>query len=241
MAVLAMIAAGPAPAQAADPLAVPAPSLRPGDGWVYRRTHEQGPAGFTEKSFAMRVERVDGDTMVVGIKPDGADLAFEDHRMGSDWSQRRIINGLETVTGCPFDFPMTAGKTWTVDFTEPKLTGPTTSVHFHTVFKAVGWEDVETPAGKFRALKIQGDGTIDVDVAARTIAVGGGTATPSNGTAVSQAGRIPAHTEHSIEYQELYYAPAVKYYVKTLDELYNSQDVRVSRDTQVLMAFTPAP
>jgi hypothetical protein len=37
-------------------------------------------------------------------------------------------------------------------------------------YRVVGWEDVEVPAGKFKALKIEADGSWSGEIAARTTA-----------------------------------------------------------------------
>ena len=51
--------------------------------------------------------------------------------MGLDLSQRRLLDGQETVTGQPYPFPLIAGESWTVDYTNPNRSGRQTSAHVH--------------------------------------------------------------------------------------------------------------
>jgi hypothetical protein len=50
-----------------------------------------------------------------------------------------------------FRFPLTPGASWSGSVRE---VSSTTSVDARTEVKVVGWEDIEVPAGKFRALKL---------------------------------------------------------------------------------------
>lgn len=241
---LAAITAFAAPASlsalaAADPVSVPAPTLNPGDTWVYDQALQRGTNGFSQSRLDLKIERVGADTMVVGIKPDSAPIQFEDHIAGTDWSIRRIVDGQETVTGQPFSFPLVVGKTWTSDFADSRPLGLQLSGRYHTVYKVVGWEDVVTPAGTYRALKIEANGTIEAQMAAAAAAAGGGVVTSSGGTATSRVARSPAHTAHGLEYKEFYYVPAVKYYVKSVEEVYNGDNVLTHRDTRTLVSFKP--
>jgi hypothetical protein len=234
-------AAAPMAGPAGDPPVVPAPVFTPGDTWVLDRSTEKGVSGFSQRRLVLTIDRVDADMMLVGIKPDGAPVAFEDHRMGLDWSQRRLVNGAETVTTRPFNFPMKIGDAWTADFVDPTPQGQQTSAHIHKIYKVVGWETVTVPAGVFRALKIQEDGTAEVQVAAPASASSTAVATPSGGATVAVA--RPAHSGviHLTLYAALYYVPSIKYYVKNVEEQYNSESVRVKRDTEVLVSFRPGP
>jgi hypothetical protein len=44
----------------------------------------------------------------------------------------------------------------------------------------------------------------------------------------------------SPELPEFYYVPALKNYVKSIEEQYDTDNVRVSRETRVLVSFKPA-
>src|ERR1700748_3598445 len=96
--------------------AIPAPSMRAGDSWVFDQTAEKGQTGFSDDRVDVAVERVDGDTMLVGLKRDGAPTGYVDSIVGADWSRRLLLNGQETVTNRPFAFPLAVGEHWTGDW-----------------------------------------------------------------------------------------------------------------------------
>jgi hypothetical protein len=238
---LAPTAAAPIAGPAGDPPAILAPVFNVGDTWVYDRSNERGTSGFTQRRVDLTIDRVDTDTMLVGYKPDGAPIAFEDHRTGLDWSQRHLVDGVETVLGRPFAFPMKVGDTWTADYVEPKPQGRQTFAHFHQNYKVVGWETVTVPAGVFRALKVQEDGVAEARITTPASASSAAVATPSGGATVAVAQRAQSGLVHVITYAAFYYVPSIKYYVKSVEEEYDSDDVRITRDTDVLVSFRPGP
>jgi hypothetical protein len=126
-AVVLLSIAMPLSALADEPIA--APALAPGETWVFDRVHEQGANGFSQQRLDLAVERVSDDSMVIGVKPDGAPRAFEDHMMGADWSQSRIFDSRQTVIGRPFVFPLKIGDSWTVDYDDPTHQGVRTFAH----------------------------------------------------------------------------------------------------------------
>ena len=232
---------GAAQALAADPASLPAPSLKSGDAWVYDRTLERGTTGFSSERIAIQIDQVRGDTLVVGLKKDGAPGAFEDHIAGSDWSQRRMVDGEETTTSRPFDFPLAVGKTWKTDFVDPNRSGLQLSAHFKTTYKVIGWEDVTTPAGTFHALRVEGTGSAEAKMAPSASVIGGATASPGDATTISHSQVSGAHTAYFTTFSALDYVPSVKYYVKSVEEQYNSENVRIRRSTDVLASFKAAP
>lgn len=224
-------------ANAADPASVPAPKINADDSWIMEQTRDRGRNGFLRQRLDLKIERVSSDNMVVGVKPDGSPSDYVDHFADPDWSQKKIFNGKETRVARPFSFPLSIGKTWVSDYTDPRIRGIVTSAHFHCAYKVVGWEDITVQAGKFRALKIEENGTIEGHTAA-TSSISGASATASGDAATAMK------TQHSgpkiidlLTYSEIYYVPAVKYFVKILEEQYNSDNVRVRRDVQELVSF----
>ena len=142
---------------------VAAPQLGVGDRWVYERY------GFTDRPSA-RVEfavvKIDSsagfydetETVLEALGPDS-------RPKGDQQRQQRTLAALtvpivNTVSGSfpLIDFPIEAGKTWQYEMTFTASSG------FDLVLrgsaKAVGWEDVQVPAGKFRALKVEHDSTL---------------------------------------------------------------------------------
>jgi hypothetical protein len=223
----------------ADTDSISAPVFKVGDSWVFDQTTEKGPAGFTQQRNDTAIERLNDSTMIVGVKRDGAPTAFEDHVVGADWSQRRVVEGEETVTTRPLTFPMSIGKSWTIDFTDNTLRGAQTFAHIHRTYKVVGWEDVTVPAGTFHALKIVADGLDKASIQVARSAVSGTVVGPGGATSIAhaQAGGQSALTRRT--YSETYYVPEVKNWVKMIEEQYNTDDVRTQRITTVLVSYKP--
>ena len=230
-----------APVLAADPATLSAPSLKVGDSWVFDRALEHGTTGFSSERLEMQVEQLRDSLMVVGLKKDGAPGAFEDHMMGLDWSQRRMVDGEEAVTGRPFDFPMTVGETWKADFIDPSHRGAQVSARVRTTYKVTGWEDVTTPAGTFHALRIEGSGTIKAQMAPASATIGAAAASNGESTGIAHSQVSAGGDAYITTYSVCDYVPAVKYYVKRVEEEYNADNVRVSRSTDTLASFKLAP
>jgi hypothetical protein len=216
---------------------VPAPTVKAGDSWVFNHLTERGTTGFDQERRSLSVERVDDDSMIVGVKPDGSPRAPEDLKVGLDWVQTRTVNGAQIVIGQAFSFPLTVGKTWTVDFTDPTQRGRQSETHVKRTYKVIGWEDVTVPAGTFHALKIEDRGTLDARVSIPAAAAGAVTAGGGGSTAVTHIQKAASGETHETIYGLVYYVPAVKYFVKTLDEHYSADEVRVSRETEELVSF----
>jgi hypothetical protein len=236
---IAAFLAAPSLSLAADPSSVPAPTLRVGDSWVYDATEKTGSSGFSDHRIAEIIERVGSDSVVLGIKPEGAPGDYEDHIMGPDWSKRRLVDGQNVVTTKPFAFPMAVGNTWVVDYSVPQKP-PLGVAHFHRIVKVVGWEDITVPAGVFRALKIESNGTADTPISLPSTAVGGVAAAPSGSTAFTHSQRAISGTLHLITYHLDYYSPQVKGFVKSTSEEYNANDVLQKREVSSLVSFKAA-
>jgi hypothetical protein len=215
--------------------------LQSGDGWVFDRSIQQGANGYSDQRLALVVERVDSDAMVVGIKPDGAPGGYQDHIVGLDWSQRRIIDGQETVTGRPFSFPLTVSSAWTADYDDPTPHGQQLYAHVHRTYRVVGWEDVVVPAGTFRAVRIEMRGTIEARLAAATAPLSGAATAPSAIAGASTAEQTQSRTVHVLNNATLFYVPSVKYFAKNVEEQYNSENVLTRRETNVLVSFKVTP
>jgi hypothetical protein len=226
-------------AMAADPEALVAPAVQPGDTWVFDETTQRGTQGFVERRIDLTVERVGSDTMVVGVKADGSPSNYQDHIAGLDWSLRRLVDDKEVTTGRPLAFPMSLGATWSTDYDELRPHGSQTAAHFHDTYKVVGWEDVVVPAGKFHVMKVEMNGVADAHLAPSASAASGVVAGATGATALSHVEHSPARMVHAVTYAEFYYSPDVKYFVKSVQEQYNSDNVMTNRDTQALVSYTP--
>lgn len=220
--------------------AVPSPTFKVGDAWVFDDVFEKGASGYNQVRSDMVVERLGEATMTIGIKHDGAPTAMEDHIVGTDWSQRRLVDGRETVTTRPYDFPLTVGHKWTVDFVDSTRRGNQLSVHVHQSYTVVGWEDVTVPAGHFHAVKVVSEGIDEATI--ETLSSAGANVVASSGGSVTttHAQRGGIGKLQRVTHGEFYYAPDVRSAVKSIEEQYNTDNVRVSRQTRTLVSFTPA-
>jgi len=226
-------------ARANDPGAVPSPVFAVGDTWVFNRTIEKGTNGFGQRLEDMVVERLGDGTMVVGLKPDGSPGGYEDHVVGADWSQRRVTDGEETVTTRPLTFPLRVGKSWSIDYTDTKRRGAQLSDHVRRTYTVVGWEDVTVPAGTFHAIKVQANGVDEAIIDVPTTTIGGAAAEPGAAMTMTRTQRGGRGKLTRATYAEFYYVPQTKNFVKTVEEQYNTDNVRVVRSTLVLVSFKP--
>ncbi len=224
---------------AAQDASLPTPALHTGDTWTFDTVTVRGAdgQGYLQQKLDVRIDRVDEDHMLVGMKPDGAPRDFEDHIYGLDWSQRRLVDGKQIAAPRPLSFPLTVGETWTSDYDDPQTRGQQTFAHIHRVYKVMGWENVTVPAGTFRAMKIEQNGSAEARYDVPAIAGSRAEASPLGSTVVSQTRPGGVQTRHFTTYAALYYVPKVKYWVKSLEEQYNADGVRVFRHTEDLVSY----
>lgn len=218
---------------------VSAPVFTAGDSWVFNETTEKGPSGYDQKRLDLTIERLDGSTMIVGLKRDGAPTAYEDHLAGQDWSQRHLVAGEQVTTVRPFNFPMRVGKSWSIDFVDSIRRGNQISDHVKRTYTVVGWESVTVAAGTFRALKIESKGVDEAQVEVPNVALGGAAAQSNGAATFTQMRRGGRGTLTRARYGALYYVPSIKNYVKSSEEQYNQDGVQVSRNTSELVSFKP--
>lgn len=244
-AICAAVAAGtPAPpplglppaAPAADAM-VAAPTYRVDDGWVTDNITEVGTSGFEEHRERDQIERVDGETMVLGAKKDGSPSGFEDHMVGTDLSHRQLVDGQMAATMRPLDFPLRVGKSWSVDYVDSVRRGAQISVHIKRTFTVAGWDDIAVPAGIFHAIRIEAHGVDDAirEVPAMAMAAG---AVGSGGGAMMGRSRKGGLVHLLRETNDvLWYVPAVRNWGKTIEEQYTPDGVRSQRITKVLVSY----
>jgi hypothetical protein len=215
------------------------PTLKAGDSWVFDDSTVVSQTGFIRVRSDVTIDRVDGDTIVLGVKKDGAPTGYGDSIMGADWSRRLLLKGKETITNRPFAFPMNVGKTWSADWDDIRH-GNVLSGHSHRSCTATDWEEVSVPGGAFHALKVvcKGLDVTTLEVPAKTFA--GMLAAGVDITTVASLEKGGDKTIPYITYSELYYVPRIKNYVKSVEERYTSDNVRLFRTTSVLVSFAPA-
>jgi hypothetical protein len=210
------------------------PVFQAGDSWDYVNTVETGQQGFSRKEESITVERVDSNDILISSRQDGSNQPPVESMTNLDWSRSRDINGKQEVVNRPFDFPLREGKKWTVEYTELHPNRQHSSETFHSDYVVGGWEDVQVPAGKFKALKIEADGQWTAVIAPAMLGGTQAVATPGAVTTVTQAQHVGARTATGRLYKAFWYVPAEKRFVKSVEEYYDSKGVRFQRFTSEL-------
>ena len=211
-----------------------APSLKAGDSWVYTDTTESGTQGWVRKDQVITVERVDSDGVLVAIKQDGSSQPPIEQMTGLDWSRSRDINGKQEVINRPLAFPLHQGEKWTVEYTELNPNRMHASETFHSDYVVTGWEDIQVPAGKFKALKIESEGQWTAVLAPAVASGTGALGTPGAVTMVTQVRRVAPRTVSGKLYKAFWYVPSEKRFVKSVEEYYSDKGIRSQRYTAEL-------
>ncbi len=157
--------------------------------------------------------------------------------VGADWSRSRSVNGHQTVVNRPFVFPLSVGKSWELDYTEQHPNREQSSAHIKTTYTVTGWEDVTVPAGTFHALKVEGDGEWQAAIAPAVAAASGTRVDAQGATTVMQNRRVAASIVSGRLYKAFWYVPAVKKWVKSLEEFYDANGKRNEQYQDELVSF----
>jgi hypothetical protein len=217
------------------------PVLQPQDTWKYRRTTETRPDTWRQVHFEGTVLRNSTSTMLIQNKEVDSPNPPREILIGSDWSSFRSLGGKETVVHRPFTFPMSVGKTWDLEFTDDHPGNKSHKSETRRLkYRVVGWEDVEVPAGKFKALKIEAEGSWSGEIAPQTTASASSQAGALGTTAVVQTVNVKAETVTGRLYQAYWYAPEVKREVKSVEENYDTNGIRTARFTNDLESYKVA-
>jgi hypothetical protein len=236
---LALAAVGMWPASALAQ--VQTPTFKVGDHWVYQETNERAPSSFQQSTVDVVVTRVAEKYIEIASKQPEAPAAPVERMVPNDWSRERSVNGVMTTVNKPLSFPLSPGKRWEIKYTEANPARLVHSQTIHESYTVAGWEDVQTPAGVFHALKIECEGDWAKETAPSQVAAGviEKDATGAGGAVDSR--NLPAQTTAGKLYKAFWYAPEVKRFVKSSEEYFSTTGVRSSRTTSVLQSFSPAP
>jgi len=215
---------------------VDAPTVKAGDSWVYRETAERGPQGFVQHDEDFSVDHVDATTIFLSAKPSGSQQAPIEQLAGADWSRSRDINGKQEVINRPFAFPLEVGKKWEVKYTEANPNRQHQSESVQTTYTVVGWEDIQVPAGKFKALKVEADGNWTAVLAPMNQMATQAVNSTSGSAVLMQNNRVAARTTSGRIYKAFWYVPGVKRFVKSVEEYYGSNGIRSERLTSELIS-----
>ena len=215
------------------------PLVKVGDTWIYRSTTERGPSGWNQTHEEINVTRVTPTAIFISTKDSGSTQPPKEMFVGPDWSRVRDVDGKETVVNRPLAFPLSDGKSWDVVYAEQNPNKNHKSEKFDSHFTVVGYETVEVPAGKFRALKIESEGHWDAQIAPGQNVVQGAQTGQGGVTMQTQVQNIAERQVTGRLYKAFWYAPEVKRWVKSVEEYYSSGGVRNERYTQELESFKP--
>jgi hypothetical protein len=219
------------------------PAVKPGDSWAYQITVEsplqksQASPAWEQKHFETKVIRANQKSILISRKERGSNQIPAEILVGADWRKYRNINGEEIVVNQPLEFPLRPGKSWDIEFT---LDRPNSQIKKHEnslTYTVVGWEEVVVPAGKFKAMKIEADGRwrSEIEPSANTST---STRTDREGTTVvAQSKRAIPRTTTGRLYHAYWYAPEVKYFVKSIEEHFSSNGALSKRTTEELESY----
>ncbi len=145
--------------------AIPAPSFKPGMAWVYRQRAEA--TGRELGGVRIEVVSVAADRITASFTPDGGPPSSEQWDAAGNWQRlgtrgwpwlARLGGKSNRVEFLPaltlYRFPLQPGTSWaeTLRATDPD-SGRQTQIRL--IGKALQWEDVTVPAGKFKALRVR--------------------------------------------------------------------------------------
>ncbi len=134
------------------------PEIRVGDSWTYRSTNVLAPGTHEHET---RVTFVD-EKLVLAVSTRKGDSKEYDSSWTREWNPVTSYAGLiYRPHGGFFRFPMRPGDAyeWTYESVRPRETNVFSSTKWKA--KVVGWDIVEVPAGKFRAMKVETEGATE--------------------------------------------------------------------------------
>jgi hypothetical protein len=216
---------------------IQSPVVKPGDSWVFVTTTEKGQNGWTQKHEEFKVIHASANSILQAIKENGSNQPPKEQLVGKDWSRFRNINGKETIVNRPLYFPLKEGKSWETDYSEDHPNKEHKNEHFHTSYTVIGWEDIDVPAGHFKAIKIEAEGQWKAELESSVNVVSGAQVRQSGSTIVMQSQKIPQQSGTGRLYKAFWYVPQVKRYVKSIEEYYNAGGFRNERYTSELESY----
>ena len=133
------------------------PQVKVDDRWIYRRTdHRAKPPTYL---YELRVSFVDGRAIHTVLARQGRPRE-SDATWTPEWNGVvSVDDGVVEIERGMLQFPLSVGQAYTAlwHMRRPRA-GSFHARHDRNV-KVVGWENIEVPAGKFRALKVEAQGS----------------------------------------------------------------------------------
>lgn len=216
---------------------ITAPKLEAGDTWTYVDTVETGANGWRQTHDVVTLERVTDSHLYIAAKQAGATTNGNETIVGSDWSRAREFDGDDVVVNRPLAFPLSTGKDWKLEYTEPHPNAKLSSATWTINYKVVGSDDIEVPAGKFHALKIEAEGDWRGQIAPANTVVQSAQTQAGQATLFTHAQHTAPGTTSGHIYKAFWYVPEVGRWVKSVEEYYGSNGVRSERYTGELESF----
>lgn len=230
-ALAALALCGAAQAQAPE-----RPAIKAGDTWTYRNTKETAPSGWTQTRDDYIVTRATATSIYFTVRAAGSTQAPQDLVFGADWSRVRNVNGKETTVNQPLAFPLATGKTWTIEYHEDHPNKAHRFEEVKNVYTVVGSEKVTVPAGTFDAIKIEAEGHWRAEMEPTSTVVQGAQTTAAGTSMQTEARKVVAEPAEGRTYKAVWYVPAQRRWVKSVEEYYNGNGVRNERYTSELEA-----
>jgi hypothetical protein len=152
-------------AQAQD---VPRPDVRAGDSWTFRRVDYETQA--VTGVFVTRATFANDRVIQIVSTPKGGEREI-DSTFTAEWNQVSSANsGIFEPHQDIFRFPLRPGNTHEARYEVKFPQQGAYQVRHERKVRVVGWEEVQVPAGRFRALRVESEGTfqrVDVSLAGR--------------------------------------------------------------------------
>ena len=215
----------------------PAPAVKSGDTWTYVSSIEIAPSGWRQTHDEVTVMRATPSHIYYESKPVGSTQAPKELIAGADWSRERSVNGTEVVVNRPFAFPLSPGKTWSVDYTELHPNKMFASQKWNSQYWVVGTETVEVPAGKFQAIKIEAEGDWIAQAEPTHTITQAVQVQQGNTATMTHAQNVGPVQSTGRTYKAFWYVPEIGRWVKSVEEYYGSNGVRNERYTTELESF----
>lgn len=213
------------------------PKFNAGDTWVYQDTHEKSPNIWTQTKDEITVTRVSPSSILVATKPSGSNQAPREIMTAKDWSSSRSVDDIESVVYKPLSFPLSIGKSWDLKYTLPHPVPAIKYSKYDIKYTVGDVEAVDVPGGKFKAIKIEGEGRWSDELEPGQI-VAQSAQTTANGTSMAtETRKIPELRRTGKIYQAYWYAPEIKRWVKSIEEGYAPDGTRAERRTMELVSF----
>lgn len=212
------------------------PQLKAGDSWVVADTTEQGTQGWVHKDNEIAVERVQSDGLLIAVKEQGSALQPVERMVGLDWSRTRSVNGKQQIVNQPLSFPLKPGKKWTLDYTELNPNPQHSSESYHRECAVTGWESIQVKAGTYNAAKVECEGQWTAVVAPALVSGHESVVNATGVAVVAQNRHITPKTFTGRLYEAVWYVPAEKRFVKSVEEYYDANGVRSKRNTEELVS-----